>query len=103
MSRPLDARPVDEVPTGGDHSVQLVLEIPGWEPVLVTPTASMRRGEQGVFQCSWCGTVVVVSSLARTPLGRCPAKHDQPTSWWKQTLPVAGLSIASDEGDGMGE
>lgn len=56
----------------------------------VTPTVAMRRGQQMVFQCSHCGTVVVQSSLAPGELGACPACGT--TRWWKQRLPVAGLS-----------
>ena len=76
---------------------QLVLEIPGWPPLEVEPTPSMRCGEQRVFQCSWCGSVVVVSSISRLPLGRCPGQHEEPTSWWEQTLPVAGLQKPGHE------
>jgi hypothetical protein len=70
---------------------QLVLDIPGWPPLTVEPTPAMVRGSQRIFQCSWCGCVVVVPSPARLPLGACPAQHSEPTSWWEQALPVAGL------------
>jgi hypothetical protein len=56
----------------------------------VSPTIAMRRGEQAVFQCSECGSVVVQSSLANGALGPCPACR-RDCGWWRQQLPVAGL------------
>ncbi len=54
------------------------------------PTIAMVRGEQQVFQCADCGTVVVRSSLATAKrLGPCPGCAA--TTWWSQTLPLAGL------------
>ncbi|MBA2952152.1 hypothetical protein GON03_19230 [Nocardioides sp. MAH-18] len=71
---------------------QLVLEIPGWEPLSVDPTPAMKAGTQRVLQHSWCGAVVIVPSPARAHLGDCPA-CDRPTDgWWEQRLPVAGVS-----------
>lgn len=56
------------------------------------PTIAMRNGEQLVFQCADCGTVVVQSSLASGRLGTCPACRHYPTTWRKQELPIAGLT-----------
>lgn len=63
-----------------------------FQPLLgleLEPTPAMLNGEQRVFQCAQCGTVVVQSGLAPGPLDACPACHG--TTWWHQTLPVAGL------------
>jgi len=64
------------------------------------PTAAMLRGTQRVFQCSWCGTVVVVPSgldgRARAEPGICPTCGDASAKWWEQRFPVAGLhTVAS--------
>lgn len=62
---------------------QLALEI--------DPTPAMDAGTQTVWQCSMCGTVVVLTSLADvTKPQACPAGHDA-ADWWRQSLPVAGL------------
>lgn len=66
----------------------------------LTPTEAMKRGVQVVDQCAWCGTVVVWSRGAyRERLGTCPScgcdaggKPNGESSWWRQSLPVAGLS-----------
>lgn len=65
----------------------------------IEPTIAMRRGEQMVFQCSWCGTVVVQSSVSAIEvtigqLGACPSCGRE-AGWWQQHLPVAGLCEAS--------
>lgn len=60
--------------------------------LIVTPTTAMKRGEQTVHQCSWCGCVVVVPR-AEHPAGPCPAcAWPNGGSWWRQVFPVAGLS-----------
>ena len=54
------------------------------------PTIAMRAGTQLIFQCAQCGLLAVQTNLAYGPLGECPACHH--STWWKQTLPVAGLN-----------
>lgn len=71
---------------------QLLLEIPGMDTALrVEPTPAMRRGDQSVFQCSWCGCVVVQPQPAEHRLGDCPSCKSNP-DWWSQALPTAGLN-----------
>lgn len=53
------------------------------------PTIAMRSGTQLVFQCAFCGLLAVQTNLAPGTLGNCPACAH--STWWKQTLPVAGL------------
>jgi hypothetical protein len=53
------------------------------------PTIAMLRGDQRVDQCAWCGTVVVAPG-GRSPLGPCPSCAEP--RWWRQELPIAGLS-----------
>ena len=53
------------------------------------PTIAMRAGEQLIFQCAQCGLLAVQTNLAHGALGDCPACGHG--TWWKQTLPVAGL------------
>lgn len=74
---------------------QLVLDIPGWEPLPVEPTNAMKSGTQRVFQHSWCGAVVIVPSPARPRLGDCPACDHPADGWWEQRLPLAGVSAPS--------
>ena len=62
------------------------------------PTIAMRRGEQEVFQHSYCGTVVVRSDLARdlAQLGDCPSCTRPREPWWHQQIGrdgVAGLRL----------
>lgn len=68
---------------------------PPFQPPLLgltlTPTIAMRRGQQQIYQCAWCGLLAVQTDLAPGPLAACPACGRGP-NWWKQTLPVAGLS-----------
>lgn len=61
----------------------------------LTPTVAMRRGQQQVYQCTECGTVVVQSSVTAGPLGACPACGH--SAWSLQRLPVAGLSQGGGE------
>lgn len=71
----------------------------------LTPTEAMRKGEQVVQQCAWCGAVVVwIKGGFRTGLGLCPAcgrdgggKESGRSTWWGETLPVAGLHRADHE------
>lgn len=73
---------------------QLVNQDPGRPTFLgleLTPTTAMRDGRQRVWQCAQCGLVAVQSNLAAGEMGACPAcRH---TTWWRQQLPIAGLSI----------
>lgn len=65
----------------------------------ISPTEAMRRGEQLVHQCAWCGTVVVWHKTSqRSALGVCPCcgadsagKPSDTSQWWQQALPVAGV------------
>lgn len=73
----------------------------------IEPTASMLRGTQRVFQCSWCGTVVVVPSgldgKDRGVPGTCPSCGDLTAKWWEQRFPIAGLhevNLLLDDGSG---
>lgn len=68
-------RPVDEAL----EQLQLDLDV----------TPAMRAGEQRIFQCAHCGTIIVAPG-SRRPTAACPAceHHD---GWWEQQLPVAGL------------
>lgn len=75
---------------------QLVLDIPGWEPLAVDPTPAMRTGDQRIFQHSWCGAVVIVPSPSRA-LGDCPACDHPAATWWQQRLPVAGVSTSTQK------
>ncbi|SDK21296.1 hypothetical protein SAMN05428985_10343 [Nocardioides sp. YR527] len=74
---------------------QLVLDIPGWEPLEVVPTPAMRRGEQSLFQCSWCGCVVVQPRPITRRLGACPSCDHDPVEWWTQDALCAGLREVS--------
>lgn len=69
-------------------------DLPG---LVLTPTPAMRAGTQQVWQHSQCGTVVVTpqTSPGRS-LNRCPNPNcTRPeAAWWRQQLPVAGLSSA---------
>ena len=59
------------------------------------PTEAMRRGEQLVFQHSWCGTVVVKPAGApRATLGACPACEPVRAldPWWQQEIGPSGLA-----------
>lgn len=50
-------------------------------------TVAMARGEQVVYQCAWCGTVVVVSSSAQVTNLRgkaCPACDQVDHGWWRE-------------------
>lgn len=77
-------------------SEQMLLDIPGWPPVEVEPTPAMRAGEQSLFQCSWCGCVVVQPRPASRQLGACPSCGDPRSTWWSQHgLPLAGLREVS--------
>lgn len=63
-----------------------------FQPMLgleLEPTPAMLAGRQSVFQCAWCGTVVVQPRPSSASLGPCPACAQ--TTWWEQALPVAGL------------
>lgn len=68
---------------GGVIAVQSMLDLD------LEPTPAMLRGQQRVFACSQCGTVVVQSGLVPGPLGACPSCAG--TAWRHQELPVAGL------------
>lgn len=72
-------------------SQQLTLEIPGLGALEVEPTPAMRKGRQSVFQCAWCGCVVVQPQPADHPLAACPSCQHPDRTWWAQQLPVAGL------------
>lgn len=63
----------------------------------VVPTIAMRQGQQSVFQCSWCGTVVVQPRPASSQLGVCPCCERPGAAWWQQSLPVAGLEAGRVE------
>lgn len=59
------------------------------------PTIAMRAGKQEVYQHSYCGTVVVKSSLgARDRLGLCPACDPEHAGdeWWYQRISETGLA-----------
>lgn len=57
----------------------------------IDPTPAMLDGTQTVWQCTWCGCVVVLTSLAKVKRPRqCPG-HDETGTWTRQALPVAGL------------
>lgn len=61
----------------------------------IDPTPAMLDGTQTVWQCTWCGCVVVLTSLALSKKPQtCPAGHDH-ADWSRQTLPVAGLRRAT--------
>lgn len=72
-------------------SKRLEIELPSTVTIHIEPTISMRRGEQQVFQCAQCGTVVVQPSTQPGKLGTCPSCGDSTHGWVKQDLPVAGL------------
>jgi uncharacterized paraquat-inducible protein A len=57
------------------------------------PTIAMRRGDQSVFQCAQCGTVVVQPRPASSKLMACPACER--TDWLNERLPLAGLRNAA--------
>lgn len=67
-----------------------------FQPLLdleLEPTTAMREGKQLVFQCSWCGCVVVQTDTPTVRLGSlgdCPSCR-QAAPWWGQALPLAGL------------
>lgn len=66
--------------------------------LVLTPTLAMRAGTQHVWQHSQCGTVVVTPSTSpANSLGRCPnpSCRRPEAPWWRQQLPVAGLSAAA--------
>ena len=66
--------------------------------LVLTPTPAMRAGTQHVWQHSQCGTVVVTPSTSpANSLGRCPnpSCRRPEAPWWRQQLPVAGLSAAA--------
>lgn len=67
-----------------------MLEQPTLLGLVIEPTIAMRRGEQLVFQCSECGLIAVQTDIAPGPLAACPACSS--SSWWEQSLPVAGLN-----------
>lgn len=70
---------------------EAIIEIPGLDTALrVEPTPAMRRGDQSVFQCAWCGCVVVQPQPAEHRLGDCPSCSSS-SDWWRQSLPTAGL------------
>jgi hypothetical protein len=77
---------------------QLSLFDPPFEHLTIDLTPAMRRGEQAVWQCSWCGCIVV-TDRGRPADGACPACTGSPTApvdaaWWRQRLPVAGIREA---------
>jgi hypothetical protein len=78
---------------------QLELPLDGW---VLKPTPAMLAGDQRVWQCAWCGTVVIVASpspasadpAARDLRGRaCPACDHPRREWWRQDTPT-GDSLA---------
>jgi DNA-directed RNA polymerase subunit RPC12/RpoP len=73
---------------------QLALFAPPFEHLHVTPTAAMRTGAQRVYQCSWCGTVLVVPR-SFAPTHAC-SNCGRDVAWWEQELPVAGLALAGE-------
>lgn len=58
----------------------------------LTPTASMLRSDQTVWQHSWCGTVVVAPASFNRKPGLCPVCDRADEPWWRERLPLAGLS-----------
>lgn len=71
----------------------------------IEPTPAMLKGEQTVWQCSHCGTVVVLTNLVtqitgrpvgRAPQGQCPGCMKPLGKWWAQQLPVAGIRKTED-------
>ncbi|RCL91411.1 hypothetical protein [Microbacterium sp.] len=66
----------------------------------LAPTEAMRRGEQFVHQCAWCGAVVVWHRRKTTDsLGLCPncgsdagGNPAESSTWWRQRLPLAGIA-----------
>lgn len=78
----------------GEVTQQLALFGPPFEHLTLDPTPAMRRGKQTVWQCSWCGCIVVTDSgkPGACPSGHCAHRPKRaPTSWWEQILPVAGI------------
>lgn len=63
-----------------------------WEQLelFLVPSIAMRRGDQVVWCCRWCGTVVINSGVvdARKRPGVCPG-CDHEGKWFKESLPVA--------------
>ena len=53
------------------------------------PTIAMKAGKQLIFQCAQCGLLAVQTNLVHGKLGHCSACGEG--TWWKQSLPVAGL------------
>lgn len=66
----------------------------------LAPTEAMKRGEQFVHQCAWCGAVVVWHRRSTNDsLGLCPncGSYDgghpaESSTWWRQRLPLAGIA-----------
>ena len=85
--------PIDEAPV--DEALFTLADV-GLE---IKPTEAMRRGTQVAHQCAWCGAVVVWhKDIYRSALGTCPAcgrdaggAESGSSSWWQQTIPVAGI------------
>lgn len=64
----------------------------------IEPTPAMKRGEQTVWQCTWCGAVLVrPSDWADATLHACPVCNST-TGWWEQRFPIAGLRATADSG-----
>lgn len=64
----------------------------------LAPTPAMRCGVQSVWQCAFCGTVVVVPGdferrSRGKPSGDCPMCGA--ATWWRQSLPLAGFAEAT--------
>lgn len=59
----------------------------------VDPTPAMLRGEQLVWQCTWCGAVVVQPSGWTDVTLRACSVCGSTTGWWEQRFPIAGLRM----------
>lgn len=66
--------------------------------LFLEPTIAMKRGDQTVWQCAWCGCVVVCPT-GRKPTGTCPAECQHPDDGWlRQHFPIAGLRLTRPQG-----
>lgn len=63
------------------------------------PTVAMKAGRQRVWQCAQCGLVAVQTDLAPGEMRGCPACGG--STWWAQTLPVAGLHNPTSPIEGL--